>query len=1092
MWFGLALWFATLNGVESGASDERTDARAREVIFGDDSRINVLDLRRETAGLTPQERYERLLGAVFPQGRHAIHIDMDFAPTNPAPPVIKGLGIQPDWISHHLEARDVRRQTGGVLISPAIDLVYAADEVGKLDDLHRLIKNRATKINPTLREQLALETVIAIAAQDFEAAREAIGSLRELAVEPVLHAERGPEAIAMWTGAAHPQTRDAARDLAFLVYEQARNNQGPRSERWHRQVYGLKHMLEWLAEQGNKSASSASREPLPHWRRVSRMTAETCGKGFPAARWDTRPGQVSHVTCHDHDYLYFVSPLLGDFEVEGDFTTFGYRDIHLAVGNVWAGAGYDLKACLNGDFRRENASLPIAPPLTRMFESMRVRAVMRNGVRSTYINGRKVFEAPHSQLGDPWVAIHSAWYANGSVQNLRVTGNPSIPEDVQLAAAPELPGWLPYYDESAGGDHGDWRLEYDSADSTQPVLVGKRRRELAGSYAESLLRYHRPVFEDGVISYEFFYRSDEIAVYPAFDRLCFILSEKGVSLHYLTDGKFDRTGLDPANVTPALRVGRDDQELPLRAGDWNQLQLIVRGDVLQIHLNGERIFTQEFDATNQRTFGLFHYLDQTEARVRNLHWRGEWPRELARPPKQQLADAHLERALDGVEELPVVFEHDFAEGLPLDRFYVIGGGWEDHVEERSDGLHMKRPGGNYARFELAPQVKLSGDFDITVAFADLRTSAAKGGEGNIQLLAALEDERSTECRVYRKYYCHTNSKTEQLAQAAVFQRRAGETDYSFPASPAEESTSGRMRLARRGSKVYFLYVEEDSSEFRLLHSQDVGAASTRHAGLRLVLESHQKESLSQVVWKSLTIRAASASGPLASQAPSVAQLDMQRGKLPAKSRVRFSTGDAETAVSYWGNRESFARDQRGMQVKAVGADHWTAAGVVSKFAIEGNFDVSLDLDVLHMETPAANSESTVYLHTGFAGVDQSAIEVKYSISPNGARAVEMQWNIKNPDGSIRYQELTTRKIDGVRQLRLARRDGIIYLLYQPSFAAVTQVLARAEVGKAAVPIESLQALVHTGGSNRTTVVRFRDLNVHAERILGPAVRRADD
>jgi hypothetical protein len=30
----------------------------------------------------------------------------------------------------------------------------------------------------------------------------------------------------------------------------------------------------------------------------------------------------------------------------------------------------------------------------------------------------------------------------------------------------------------------------------------------------------------------------------------------------------------------------------------------------------------------QRTFGLFHYADATGLRVRNVTYRGEWPRQL--------------------------------------------------------------------------------------------------------------------------------------------------------------------------------------------------------------------------------------------------------------------------------------------------------------------------------------------------------------------------------------------------------------------------------------------------------------------------------
>jgi len=43
-----------------------------------------------------------------------------------------------------------------------------------------------------------------------------------------------------------------------------------------------------------------------------------------------------------------------------------------------------------------------------------------------------------------------------------------------------------------------------------------------------------------------------------------------------------------------------------------------------------------------RNFGLFHYADQTEARVRGVTYRGDWPRELPSVEEQQLAVESVE------------------------------------------------------------------------------------------------------------------------------------------------------------------------------------------------------------------------------------------------------------------------------------------------------------------------------------------------------------------------------------------------------------------------------------------------------------------
>src|SRR5439155_17424932 len=72
---------------------------------------------------------------------------------------------------------------------------------------------------------------------------------------------------------------------------------------------------------------------------------------------------------------------------------------------------------------------------------------------------------------------------------------------------------------------------------------------------ENIIRYHRPMLEDGEVRYEFFYDPDPkvpTIVHPALDRLVCLVEPSGVKIHWLTDGRWDRTGLSPGNVDPPL------------------------------------------------------------------------------------------------------------------------------------------------------------------------------------------------------------------------------------------------------------------------------------------------------------------------------------------------------------------------------------------------------------------------------------------------------------------------------------------------------------------------------------------------------------
>jgi Protein of unknown function (DUF1583) len=59
-------------------------------------------------------------------------------------------------------------------------------------------------------------------------------------------------------------------------------------------------------------------------------------------------------------------------------------------------------------------------------------------------------------------------------------------------------------------------------------------------------------------------------------------------------------------------------------------------DKVTLQLNDQVIIEHTLEPTNQRAFGLFHYADETQARVRNVRDQGNWPRSLSaslRPQK---------------------------------------------------------------------------------------------------------------------------------------------------------------------------------------------------------------------------------------------------------------------------------------------------------------------------------------------------------------------------------------------------------------------------------------------------------------------------
>ena len=142
------------------------------------------------------------------------------------------------------------------------------------------------------------------------------------------------------------------------------------------------------------------------------------------------------------------------------------------------------------------------------------------------------------------------------------------------------------------------------------------------------------MLENGAIEYDFFYDAEKACVHPTLDRLTFLLEPDGVRLHWLTDGHSDRSGVpfDNAKDEPACRIG--PSKLPLKEKAWNRVRLSVIGDKVRIALNGVDVYKRPIEATNQRYFGLFHYTDVSEARVRSMTYAGDWGKAL--PPNEKL------------------------------------------------------------------------------------------------------------------------------------------------------------------------------------------------------------------------------------------------------------------------------------------------------------------------------------------------------------------------------------------------------------------------------------------------------------------------
>lgn len=1098
-------YFAVACFVMSNTHSQAGDQLAISEIFAEQHVEGVaLDVHRQATKLSPDDRYDFLSNWVLPGADHGtLRMNIGFTQTNPGP-----FSADYSFIDSDENETRTRQPSGGELVSPAWDLVGDAKLTGQLGDLRK----RVAQWQPLVQRdgelsRAAMLTLIDIALVDEAAAVKSAEELLQAAMANSAKAGPTPAELLVFThGLKFDFLREAiaAGSERYIAWMNAAFSRSP----FHRHFKSVRSQLrafQLIALE--KPTVPLAVQPVKQWSVVSRSRAKSRGMGCPVSEWDYQPGFVQNVASHDEDYLYFRVPLRGNFEVECDVTGFGWMDSHLMFGGLWVApvythSGYDL-----GNFRMTQPRVAFSPPMTKTKEWIHYRTVVRDRVISTYFNGRLMRQGMVTRDHDPWLAIRSSPRHDGAVRNLRITGQPDVPEEIRLSVDPSFDGWASYFDHRVGRSNGEWRQVGRSTAGGE--IVGTRSGRPSDfvtsllnafvnpaqntqdapklpAYKERLLRYHRPMLEDGTIDYDFYYSPGSMLVHPALDRLAFLLRPDGVRIHWVTDGKHDRSDLSPANVYDEPANRRGPEQLPLKPGDWNHLQLRLNDDTVTLSLNRQVVYERTLQPTNQRTFGLFHFADETQARIRNIVWRGDWPRELPPLAEQELTIDDISLLDRGSENLAAVFEHDFAKDeLPREQFVIQRGDPNAHVRHVEDGVLTTRPGiGGYRNVTIAPALSVRGDFDIIASYRKFQSTAVKDGNGTALLLTILDNSTADELIVSRKHVHRMNGTQEHVAQCFTVSRHPdGERRYYFGGVPMEES-SGRLRLSRRGNQAYFLTAEGDSPYFQLRGQREVATDDLQNQGLRLLTQIYQKGGEVGVVWNHLIVRADSLSGRAIEDFDSqLVALNEEREKLESEFEFDFSKQGPPEALFYrWTDIRPWKKEDGGLLIVAPGKETWTSAGSSLRKTVTGDFDISVTFDAKKLERPMAGKRCSVYLQLELS--DEARTQASAIFTNNDTGDTELIAQVREPlgKGKYNYRPLGSMNSGNVTALRITRRGERLTFLASPEDSPHDRIIGYLDRPAAPIPESCIRFMVHTGDPKLTTHVVWKSIDVRADAI----------
>lgn len=762
------------------------DRRAINVLLGE--RFFERDTRRiiaEARALPPDQAYEKLLAWVLPSssGHTKPRLYFDFA-------------MDDDGVQE--------------IVCPAYELLAAADAAGTLDDLSEAIAGLKSE-----RGRFAMQALLALHRGQLDAARDAMAPLYDGVAKGLSKfmavSDRSIEYVVVWQAVKHPALHFASLDIAHQLRDKQRDNKFKAAgAEWEKRV----DILVGHVDREMMSKPSGG-ESLTQWASVPYYKPDMHANGYRHTEWFHQRGIVQHVPGGTWSQLFFQSPLRGNFEIRAERAMHGHREVAMAYGMHSAEPRYDYKA--KRISKVMHASRDIDGEIEGLGPGLFLgdfRIVVKDNQVTTFVNDVQLHEETLSPQPDPWVLLqsHSPGYPS-TVRNLRIVGNPEIPDEIDLI---DIAGWASWradmYGESFTLDengNAPWKKVGDE-------IRGVLRANVAAAYRESLLMYQRPMLEDGEIEFESFYLPGEFEVHAAVGRTALMVGSDGVRKHVLTNAQYETSQLGPGNSS---EIEGAADTIVLKEKGWNRFKLSLKENQLTLAVNGNEVATVTLtEPSTERYFGLFRYANKTKCRVRNLVYRGDWPKTLPPLEEQQLAwpTEPIQFAKSQTIDLSEPIEKLNAAGVQL-------GGRADHVTSVDRGMRLllqKSEGyGSWPRLHLRKPIE--GDCIVTLDFEDLKLVFPKEGWGCNFVLRAVVDDVWIDAGIGGNVGGNRN-----IHSVRRHKTMAGKDKHDGRYQP-DTVDSGRLRLVRSGPIISTYYAAKGSDNFRLWEMWPVGDGPIR-------------------------------------------------------------------------------------------------------------------------------------------------------------------------------------------------------------------------------------------------------------------------
>jgi len=798
--------------------------------------LQIPELLSTAKDLPTGEAYEMLRGWVLPTERHR-SIRLMFRPAV----------LEPE--------ADPAVRTDADLQSPALELLRLAEVLNRAAELTAEIEAISPVNDVDRRNRQALLAMLALQSQQPEriaaAMSEVYATLEKGLPQSLTPQQRAAEVLVAWQAMQTPVSWQFASELAYQLRamerdEKARSN----DDRFHRLVHSLIGRIDAKVLSASAELNESPDKNQREWAPVPYLKPEHMFLGQRPSHWKMTRSQTKHLPAEMWTQLFFQSPLQGKFEILAERSTFGHKEVAITWGMHSAEPNWNLQSTRVIRLMHESKEVggPLQIPNWNTMAEFRI--VVDGSKVTTFTNGVQIHEENMEGTPSPWIVLQSHMATNeATIRNLRIVGTPEIPAAISLVDMSGLSAWrADIYAESHSVQSGD---ENSAWLRTGDEIVGKLRRNVSASPSESLLMYQRPMLENGEIEFESFWTRGEVEVHPAVGKSAFLIQPGGVQLHTLTNAQFETRDLMPDNAT---MIEGSASNVALKDKDWNRIKLSLKGDRLTLTVNGADVATHIVtEPPNERFFGLFRYTDKTQCRVRNIVYRGDWPKTLPPVEEQELAypaggPAQFFTGSDAGTDvvdltLPLVELQNQGWSVlgPVARLSSPGTGLKMTLSEALTpqdwpGVMLERP--------------IAEDCEITLDFSQLTMTPVKEGWGNgIDMLLRLDDPLRSDIE------CEVSLNGQGAPRVRSSYRRytpAGSVKDVDYAEVSGMKVSGRLRLVRHGAELFALFAEAGTDEFRLIESYTIGNYPIKNISLRT--KSSDAQSKVDVLIERLTIR----------------------------------------------------------------------------------------------------------------------------------------------------------------------------------------------------------------------------------------------